>query len=295
MKNIFIHQWTDETAQVQVPGLKKSMRIMHLTDCHVALCDERDQEYKDKCSESYDSWCTYRADKDGNAIPTDKTFADALNETRQLEIDVLILTGDIIHFPSQASIEFVANRIAELDIPTLYVTGNHDWLFIGSSIVDGFQEKWMKTLLPLHHGAGSYGTKIINDIKFLWIDNSIMQISTVQLEFMKKELQDDQPIVLLIHIPISIDTLRERTIKRWKQPLLMGDPYWDEDQNHEVVNEPSTLEFLELVKTSDKIIMTLSGHIHFPHSDKLNEDSVQYVGNPGYLNGRRIIDITPMS
>jgi len=44
-----LHSWTDVSAIIAVEGLSRPLRVLHLTDSHVALIDERDAEFIPFC------------------------------------------------------------------------------------------------------------------------------------------------------------------------------------------------------------------------------------------------------
>ena len=47
------------------------------------------------------------------------------------EADLIALVGDIFSFPSELAIEWVISKLKEIDIPYVYVSGNHDWHYEG--------------------------------------------------------------------------------------------------------------------------------------------------------------------
>ena len=55
-----------------------------------------------------------------------KPFRDSMSRAVDETLDLLALTGDIIHFPSPVNVEFVCEQIATLGVPAMYTCGNHD-------------------------------------------------------------------------------------------------------------------------------------------------------------------------
>ena len=55
------HTWTDETATIGVEGLNQTVRMLHITDSHVALIDERDGAHVAAC----ESYCQRMASRHG--------------------------------------------------------------------------------------------------------------------------------------------------------------------------------------------------------------------------------------
>ena len=280
------HTWTDETATIGVEGLNQTVRMLHITDSHVALIDERAGVHVAACERH----CQRMASRQG-------TFHKMMAEASQLDLDLIALTGDIIHFPSQASVENARNSIAQVDVPVLYTAGNHDWHFPGLKGRDELRQAWWPTLKPLHHGRAAYARHEIGSIQFLLVDNSTYQINAQQLEFVKTHLANGSPTVLLTHIPLSLPTLRHPTIERWKAPILIGDPDWaieSRDRWGTGDDLPSTLDFVHTLAGAVNLVAVFCGHIHFPHTDSINPNAVQYVGAPGYDSKSRWVEFRPL-
>ena len=68
-----VHVWTDTTATIRVEGLAQSLRVMHVTDSHIALIDERDGAHLEACKNTREKFSLRRNDSLG--APT-KTIID---------------------------------------------------------------------------------------------------------------------------------------------------------------------------------------------------------------------------
>lgn len=280
------HTWTDEAATIRIEGLSQTVRMLHITDSHVALIDDRDAAHQVAC----ESYCERMASRD-------ETFRKMLADADGLDLDVVALTGDIIHFPSQASVENAVASISQIDVPALYTAGNHDWHFPGVDGRDELRDAWWPALEPLHHGGAAYARYEINGIQFLLVDDSTYRIDQEQLTFVKTHLASPIPTVLLTHIPVSLPTLRDPTIERWNAPILIGDPDWEfesRDRWGTGENPSSTLEFVRTLAAAENLVALFCGHIHFPHTDAISPNAVQYVGAPGYDAKNRLVEFQPL-
>ena len=280
------HTWTQDTATIYIEGLQSPVKMLHITDAHIACIDNRDPEHCEACE-------SYRVQREG----CDTIFHSLLGEAKNSSLDLVALTGDIIHYPSQAAIESASNAIAQVDVPVLYTSGNHDWWYPHFKARRDYRTAWWPKLDPLSKGQPSHAADIIGGIQFLSVDDSIYQIAEEQLQFVRHKLKTALPTVLLTHIPISLPTLRDSTIEKWKDPILIGDPDWPverRDRWRTDADLSTTLEFVRILSASENLIAIFCGHIHFNHVDAITHHAVQYVGAPGFESQKRLVDFLPI-
>lgn len=292
------HAWTDDEATIRIEGLSREVRVLHVTDSHLSQIDERDAEHVDACSDFRERFGSRRQDEDGNNIFAEVTFEETMVGAAGQNLDLVAHTGDLIHFPSKANLESAAQSLAKSQTDFIYTAGNHDWHFPGTENVDGLRETVWPALESLHRGHPSHCARDAGGIRFLAVDDSNYQIREEQLAFVRESLAAGLPTVLLIHIPLSLATLRDRTIERWKAPILLGDPDWNmesRDRWHAGEDTSATLDFVRTVSTAPNLAAVLCGHIHFPHADAVSPRAVQYVTAPGYAGGRRLITFAPLA
>jgi predicted MPP superfamily phosphohydrolase len=287
------HTWTDEAATIKIEGLAATVRLLHVTDTHLALIDERDADHVEACSGAHDRFGARRLDADGNNVFTETTFDTIMAGATSMGtgIDLLAHTGDLIHFPSQANIERASAGLTGTGLEFMYTSGNHDWLFSGVENVAGLREQNWPLLDTLTGGRASHEARDIGGIRFVAVDNSIYQVSEAQLEFVVEQLSAGLPTVLLTHIPISLPTLRGPTIQKWETPLLMADPAGDPLQ----AGTDVTIEFVRTLLTATNLVANFCGHVHFEHIDSISPGAVQYVGTPAFETGRsRLFEFQPL-
>jgi len=281
------HTWTPDTATIHIEGLQSPVRMLHITDAHIANIDDRDAEHVEACESIRDRY-----------EPRETLFHTLMAEASTLSLDLVALTGDITHYPAHAAIESASNAIAKVDVPVLYTSGNHDWWYPHLKDRQDYRTAWWPALDPLTKGQPSHASHTIGDIQFILVDDSTYQITEDQLDFVQTSLNTDLPTVLLTHIPISLPTLRDRTIEKWKDPILIADPNWPverRDRWRTGADQSSTLEFARTLVSADNLIAIFCGHIHFDHTDALTRNAVQYVGAPGFESQKRLVEFLPLS
>ena len=288
------HSWSDTTATIRVEGLRRTVRVLHVTDSHICLIDQRNAEYLEKNTQYRDKFAKYRMDAAGNPTHTEATFPETLLHPDHGAVDLLALTGDIVHFPAAASLEAATAAIGKLGAPFFYTSGNHDWCFTGVQCTDENRALYWESLRPLTRGEPAFALRDIHGVRFIAVDNSNYQIDADQLERTRAALDAGLPSVVMIHIPISLPSLRPEAIKRGSAPILINDPDWDLPSRNKWgtrADDQTTGEFVRLLTQSRNLAAVLCGHIHFPHADSLSSRAMQYVGKPGYEGGFRMIEI----
>jgi DNA repair exonuclease SbcCD nuclease subunit len=270
--------------QIAVPNLSRAVRVLHLTDAHVCQPDG-DSPHREKCLARRAKW---------PAEGHEARFEALLNQAQNSDVDLLLLTGDIVDFPAKQSIDWVRYCLEKCGKPWLYVPGNHDWYFPGQAPDAALRRAQYERLAPLFP-AGEPSLIYrheLHGLQFLCVDNSTYQINREQLQFARESLQSGLPTVLLIHIPITQSLLREPTIAKWRDAMLMGEHLeesrramwgWEKDN-------PATFEFIELMQHAPNLVAIFCGHVHFSHEETFSESAVQFVGAPGFEGGCRVVD-----
>ena len=290
------HSFTDDSAVIRLEGLTRPVRMLHLTDTHLRFYDERDGERFQGCVEYTKRIEEYHRER-GTEPDPEKPFRQSMALAATQDLDLLALPGDIIHFPSPASVEFVIEQITQLGVPAIYTSGNHDVHYTAEPVNAEIRLTRLAALQPLHNGDPDCNARDIGGIRFVSVDNSVPQLSRKQVDFVKAQLQQGQPTVLLFHWPLSLPTLRDAVIEMLGSPPMMGDPDWSTQSRvawQVSEDTPETLEFVEAVTTAPNVVAVFCGHVHFAHADAINTRAVQYVGAPGFEGGRRLVEFQPL-
>ena len=248
--------------------IMEPIRIVHIADTHLFRDDERGVPYKKysgRMAKAYNQTKHFITDELTNP---ELAFEAALNFAKESQADLITLIGDIFSFPSEAAIEWVQAKLEEVNIPYIYVAGNHDWHYEGmEGPLEDLREKWIANrLLPLYQGnhplMSAYDVK---GIRFLAIDNSTYQINDDQLAFFKKQVASNVPLVLLVHIPMYAPG---KSIS-----FGCGNPDWgaSSDRNFELEgrlrwpesgHSKTTFDFHKAVFSAPNLMGIFSGHIH---------------------------------
>ena len=295
-KIIATHSFDDYQVTIEVNNITRDFKVMHLTDLHLSIIDSSESSffpYSARMDKAYHQPEHYLS---GNPGTKKDHLDEILEKAKQADVDLIVLTGDIVNNPSKSSVNYLYKVLEKSGIDYLYTAGNHDWHYEGmpGTAVE-LREKWIaETLLPLYQDNDplNYAVKYAG-INFVAIDNSTYQVNTEQLDFFRNEIGKNLPTVLLCHIPIHTKSTGDRV-------STCGNPSWgyNVDRNYEVErrqrwsksgNLPSTVQFVDVVKRAPNLIAVLAGHNHRAQVDTIQQNVLQYCTKPAYSGAHRLI------
>jgi hypothetical protein len=274
----------DTTVRIHSRGVERAVKILMIADTHLFRDDERGapfRQFSGRMARAYNQTKHFRT---GQVTNPELEFVASLEMGKRQGVDLVVLNGDIVSFPSESAIEWLQARLAEAGLPFLYIAGNHDWHYEG---MDGSLEElraiWTeKTLKPLYQGAPPLmHARDHSGVRVVVIDNSTYQIQPEQLAFFKAQLATGFPLLLFVHIPLYAPG---RSVG-----FGCGHPEWGAatDRNFEIERRPrwpaeghsaATMEFHQLVFSAPNLLGVFAGHTHSQSLDLLN-------GTPQIVSG----------
>jgi 3',5'-cyclic AMP phosphodiesterase CpdA len=299
-----VHSFSEHEATIAIGGLKKVTRVLHISDSHISVFDDREaafHQYAARMDKAYRSVPHYKTKQPSRSTGN---FLELMKRGTDKQVDLIALTGDIINNPSPASARFVAEAVKKTGIPFMYVAGNHDWHYEGMpGTLSQLRKTWIdKSLLPLYGGKNPlYASSVIDGINFVTIDNSTYQVNDQQLAFFRRQAARPMPLVLMMHIPLYLPKDAKR-----KSVSTCGDPRWgwDIDRNYKTErrerwskdgNLPSTTALLKAVQQARNLAAVLVGHTHSARADAISETAVQYVAARAVDGRHRLLTFKPLS
>ena len=243
-------------------------KVFHITDTHLSLDDERGAKYRQyskRMANAYKSNINFETGEHGTS---QENFVNTLAQAKDEKADLLVLTGDIFSFPSEAGVEWALKELKKTGIPFAYVAGNHDWHYEGmKGSPDKLRQTWTeKHLKPMYQGHNPlYTSYDINGLRFVCIDNSTYEILPEQLAFFKEQTKSNVPMILCMHIPLYFPG----------RPMGFGcaNPDWGakSDKNYEIERREkwpekghtkTTFDFRSEVFNAKNLLTVLAGHTH---------------------------------
>lgn len=277
-------------ANLVIPGLGKTLRILHVTDVHLCECDRRDPR-----QEKYLAWI-----RECRGDPVER-FDRLLAELPHLAPDFVAFTGDLFDSPTRANMEAATKRLKALRIPYGLTFGNHewDWPAHGTAERRPAHRRSLWRLFRREFGCHpEFQIYSLPGIQLLFLDNSDYQVSGRQFNLLQAELHPRNPPALLFyHIPVALRSLSPAVMTKWHDPIMCGEPGWDGlRREHWQVSRkdlPSTLRFRDLVLRSRSVVGAFCGHVHLEHADRLPSGAQQFVTPTLYEGHARLITLRP--
>lgn len=279
-----------------VKNLDKPFNVVFLADSHITVEDERGEDYYQYAKRM--GGYAVEPENYGKSNGREQGLISSLNKAKETKSELVILGGDIINFPSLASAELVAEILNESGLKWAYIAGNHDWHYEGEEgEAQELRSKWLRSnLQALYQGNNplSY-SMVINDVNFVFIDNSTFEITEEQLDFMRQEIEKSLPIVLSMHIPVYL--------KGHNIDYGCGHPDWNKENDiyyeierrepwPEIGHTQTTFKFRELVLNSPEVIGIFAGHTHEEAVDFYNS-KVQCVADANYRSKDFVMHFIP--
>lgn len=287
----------EDAATIRVGGLRRSLRILHLTDSHMAEGDERDPA----AAEHVPRFRQLFQEHTPGGAPAREVFEGILAAAGDPRVDAAALTGDIVHFPSWAALETVRRGVDTLGVPFLYTLGNHDWHFPHLPWGEATRRDHYPRFGDLTGGDPACQSLSVDGVRLVALDNSTYQLSAVQVAYLRRELSRGGPCLLFMHIPLWLESLHPAVLEAWQAPIAMAAPdaaWTAEALERWKVGEAtaSTRAARELITGPEahSLAGIFCGHVHFAHADAFREGGVQYVTAPGFAGHSREIRLEPM-
>lgn len=289
--------YREGTIEHHSDAVEKPFSILFLSDTHFTLEDERGKEFYPYTRRMGGS--AVEPENYGTTNGREQALIRSLEKAKKEKVELVILGGDMINFPSKASVEKLKEIMEASGLRWVYTAGNHDWHYEGepgaASVV---RQKWeQESLSPLYQGENPlYSSRIIHGINFVLIDNSAFEISEEQLDFFNKQTDKGLPIVLAMHIPLYLPGHNIDYGCGHPDWNLENDTYYKIEGREpwpEKGHTKTTFDFRDKVWSSTKVIGIFAGHTHEAMLD-IHNNIFQCVPNANYANYDVLLHLIPL-
>ncbi|MBQ8508907.1 MAG: metallophosphoesterase [Clostridia bacterium] len=264
-------------------GLESPVTLLHISDTHLALADERDGERK----------VALAAKRSPHFSRAESSLVEAAALSKELGAPI-VHTGDLIDFVSKLNLERAKRFMDENDV--IFAAGNHEFsLYVGEAFEDAaYRNQSLDEVQKAFPEDIRFNSRIIGGVNLVGIDNGYYLFEKEQLDALKAEAAKGLPIILLMHNPLYEAKLYDLMINQRKSPCayLVATPEelmtnYDEYRFRQQKADAITLETVDYIKNEPLIKALLIGHLHFDYEGSVTETLTQYVTGIGTI--RKII------
>ena len=266
-------------------GLERPVKLLHVTDTHIGLADERDDERKHALAKRL-------------STPEKEQYLNEHIAYAKENCDLLVHTGDLMDFVSHANVDKAREIVA--DDHFFFIAGNHDYSqYVGEAWED--EAYRMNSYMQMGYGLGVpmfFNAREVGGVNVVGIDNSYYRFADWQLWRLKKEAEKGLPIVLAFHDPLFEQSLYDyhMAIPGSDCTYIVGCdeehllPYSEFRAVQQRPDEP-TLRMIDYIKSEPLIKAILTGHLHFNFESDVAEGLPQFVTGGGYDGWARELTI----
>lgn len=277
-------------------GASTPFSALHISDTHIARVDNRDIERKIKL-----------ASKRSKLFPWgEHYFEEAISYAK--EHDMLLLhTGDLIDFVSEANLDFIAAHFKSADWFTS--AGNHEYSqFVGEAKEDEtYKAESFSKVQEAYPNDLVLSSRIVNGVNLVSIDDVYYYFTEKQHELMELEVQKGLPIVMLCHVPLYTPKQCTYSLKYNKgiagymtgapieitstyehDPNLPPEKQW---RNRTVQQKADkvTLDFIAWLKEQKLLKGILCGHCHYFFEEQFSPTAIQYSVGATYNGEAHVV------
>ena len=239
-------------------GLRKQVRILQLTDVHVALADEKDgEEMIARAARQRRIFFEEAGYPERDPIGY---LENAMEYSK--DFDCMVITGDVLDFNSHANRETVKKILAGKDY--MFCAGNHE--FCPRPGIDSFDIKAaaFDDVQRVFRGNMVFESRIVGGVNVIAIDNSYYIWTEDQFEKLKFEVERGYPCLLFCHSPLTCGNMQHNpthSILTVSEDIIE----FTRTVTNYIINEP-------MIKA------VFSGHYHNNYTEVLGEKKGYILG-----------------
>ncbi len=281
-------QVTEE--KLTIPGIRNEYHFFLIADTHISLCDERDSSLMEKAGSRKQAF------EQESGKTAARTFQNLVTQANDRGVDLAVFAGDIIDSAMYASIDFVKKQFDRLQMPYMYIAGNHDFEYGEEYFSKKAYQDYFPRLQELTGTDKQYILREYEDLIIAGINDNNNQFPKSAVKALLPVMEKDKPVILVLHVPLQPQfensELEQQANDVWglsskgKCRVLLG----------ENACKPNavTRRLLNAVFSDDSpVAAVFAGHIHFYNRSMLNDTAVQTVSGAGYYGDAVHIRVTP--
>ena len=172
-------------------GAEKPFSALHISDSHLTRVFEWESDRKKEL-----------AVRRQRIFPWAEHYFDA-HIHYAAERDMMLLhTGDLIDFVSEANLEFIKEQIG---VSSLFASaGNHEYSqFVGEAKEDAaYKAQSYDKVQAAYANNLTLASQVVNGVNFVAVDDVYYNFTEQQMAQMEQEVKRGLPIVMMCHVPL---------------------------------------------------------------------------------------------
>ncbi len=274
---------TEET--VYIEGVDREYTLLFITDTHMVV---RGEDVSAQEKENEDLRFPEFVNEEG--VPSAEQFPEWIRYANETEVDGVLLGGDIIDTPSAANLQWLEEQLAGLDVPWLYVNGNHDWTYPWEYMTETGRETYLPLLQTFTQGGKAVQSLDFGEFLVVGIDDSTNQVEGAALPEYEKILEENRPVIVMAHVPFMTQSVLAKAREYWDSPAVIGGGNYGG-----IYPSEDSERFLTLTTAGESPVeLFLAGHVHFYDRDVIEgeKEVPQLVGGAGFQGNAILIHVT---
>ena len=277
--------------RIPVEGLQRAYTVLHITDLHACAVSEAEAAAMPKARLDYirQRQALFGG---GRPYPSEAALPALFAYGAELGADLILLTGDILDFPSDTNLALLEDCIRRSAVPVLYVTGNHDWSFADDYHTRNAEILHLPRVGALSGGSPHFAAWETQDLLVCALDSGRDRVSEATADAYaaatRRARGVGKPVILALHVPVHADTLVEDSTRVWGRELAIGEGALG-------ARDPHTVRFYRDVALGDDTApaAVIAGHVHFDHEDVFPNGVPQYITDVACDGHCRVVTLFP--
>lgn len=269
---------------ILLEGLEKEYDLLFVTDAHVVVRDE----YADQSVTKHDEE-RYPMFVNGGGVDSQTQFEAYIRYANEQGVDGVLFGGDIIDSPSDAKLDWLAEQMSLLEMPYLYVPGNHDWTYPWEYMTEEGRRNYLALLEPFTQGNTEINALDFGEFMVVGVNDSANQVSEAAFPEFDRLYEMGKPMIVMTHVPFLTQSVLGRAREVWSSPTVIGGGNYGG-----IYPDEYSERLVELITAADSPVeLVLAGHVHFYDKDVIDgpKDVLQLVGAAGYEGNVMLLHI----
>ena len=265
---------------IDLPNVSGEYRYAVVNDSHmICLNEEVKEEDLELLGERRESF------RSPGGYYSEETFRAVMGAVDRLDLDGVILNGDIVDEASAGNYSLAYNTLKKLDTPYMYLRADHDseayWTEPHEDRMSRIAGK-----LGLSAGVKVWETQ---DFTLVGLNDTTTAVTQQQLTAAGSHLKGKKPVILFSHVPYApkADPDFSAFVKGVRGRLI----FWGGDNS--LYEQNAVMEsWMDMVYRKDNPVKAvICGHIHGEYRGPLNGSITQYVCGPCFGGTLTILSV----